>query len=224
MGKDITTGKSRRRRTASNNGMSGKSRKRINAPRTIPPLKFSFDALETKVTEILKSTQNTAERIKKFQAAWKEIFGRPVEKVAAEAYLLVRDKPHYGKKTRKQGGGGAGMPISGAPLDFQTRPGVDGVHGSFPPYLSSGLSFYNTINQDQLNKGVGLSAFNPAVPEDMGSNLTGGGVISDALFLGMTRPAASEIPPTPINDTQTFIQGRTLPPSPDASQNPLKYR
>lgn len=188
---------------------------------TIPPLKYSFDTLEMKVTEILKGTQNPGERLKKFQAAWKEIFGRPVEKVAAEAYLLVKTKPHYGKKTRKQGGGG--MPISGAPLDFQTRPGIDGVHGSFPPYLSSGLSFYNTINQDQLNKGVGLAAFNPAVPEDMGSNLTGGGVLSDALFLGTTRPSVSEVPSNPINDLQTFIQGRPLPPSPNAAENPLKY-
>lgn len=222
MGKEEPTGKSRKRRTVSkkNNAMSGRSRKRRIVLTSIPPLKYSFDTLELKVTEILKHVQSPAERLKKFQAAWKEIFGRPVEKVAAEAYLLVKTKPHYGK-TRKQSGGA--MPINGATLDFQTRPGVDGVHGSFPPYLGSGLSFYNTINQDQLNKGVGLSAFEPAVPADMGSNLAGGGVLSDALFLGITRPVASEIPPSPPNDAQTFIQGRPLPPSPDASQNPLKY-
>jgi hypothetical protein len=223
MAKEEPTGKSRRRRTTTkknNIALSGRSRKRRLVLTSIPPLKYSFDTLELKVTEILKNVQNPGERLKKFQAAWKEIFGRPVERVAAEAYLLVKTKPHYGK-TRKQSGGA--MPIAGATLDFQTRPGIDGVHGSFPPYLGSGLSFYNTINQDQLNKGVGLSAFEPAVPVDMGSNLAGGGVLSDALFLGITRPVPSEIPPNPINDAQTFMQGRSLPPSPDASQNPLKY-
>lgn len=226
MGSEELSGKSRKRRQVSrknkNIELSGKSRKRRIILTSIPPLKHSFDRLELKVTEILKTVQNPAERLKKFQAAWKDIFGRPVERVAAEAYLLVKTKPHYGK-TRKQGGGGA-MPITGATLDFQTRPGVDGVHGSFPPYLGSGLSFYNTINQDQLNKGVGLSAFDPAVPVDMGSNLAGGGVLSDALFLGMTRPVASEVPANFVNDAQTsFLQGRPLSASPDPSNNPLKY-
>jgi hypothetical protein len=230
MGKDNLSGKSRKRREAINmlgvpqgnlNNATAKSRKRRVTATNLPSLKYSFDALDMKVTDILKSIKNPTDRIKKFQTVWKEIFGRPVEKVAAEAYILVRAKPHYGKKTRKQGGGG--MPISGAPLDFQTRPGVDGVHGSFPPYLTSGLSFYNTVNQDQLNAGVRLNDFNRGVPEDMGSNLVGGGTLSDSLSVFTTRPAASQIPPTVINDAQTFIQGKPLPASPDSSQNPLKY-
>ena len=203
------------------NNNSGHSRKRRASVTIIPTLRHSFDILEHETSNIIKEFENPKQRIRKFQEVWKKIFGRPVEAVAAEAYLRVKTKTHSRSRTRKsQGGGGA---LAGAPLDFQTRPGVDGVHGSFPQYQTSGLAFYNTINQDQLNKGVGLSAFNPAVPEDMGSNLAGGGVLSDALFLGTTRPAPSEIPPKPFNDAQTFIQGRTLPPSPDSSQNPLKY-
>jgi hypothetical protein len=118
--------------------------------------------------------------------------------------------------------------LAGAPLDHITSPGVYGVHGSFPPYLSSGLSFYNTINQDQLNKGVGLAAFEPNVPADMGSNQAGGGPLqgsplSDAIFVATTRPIDPSSPPTVLNDIQTFIQGRTLGASPDATQNNLKY-
>lgn len=191
------------------------SRKRRHNPVTIPQLKQSFDALEAEVAVILKVT-NPKQRVRKFQEVWRKIFGRPVEAAAAEAYLQVKGR----KGTRKQKGGSA---LAGAPLEFQTRPGVDGVHGSFPPYLTSGLSFYNTINQDQLNKGVHLDAFDPKVPADMGSNQAGGSTLGDASFLALTRPAESVSPPSVINDIQTTLQGRPLGQSPNASETALKY-
>jgi hypothetical protein len=201
------------------NNVSGHSRKRRAVATHIPQLKHSFDVLEHEVSQILKETENPKQRVKKFQEVWRKIFGRPVEAVAAEAYLQVKASSRKGKTRKSQKGGAA---IAGAPLDFQTRPGVDGVHGSFPQYLTSGLSFYNTINQDQLNKGVGLSAFEPAVPADMGSNQAGG-TLADAAFVVSTRPATAVSPPSVINDLQTWAQGRPLGQSPDASQNQLKY-
>ena len=185
-----------------------------------PSLKHSFDVLEHEVANIIKAGHDPKKRIREFQAIWRKIFGRPVEAVAAEAYLQVKMKSNTVKRTRKQKGGAA---ISGAPVDFQTRPGVDGVHGSFPPYLTSGLSFYNTINQDQLNKGVGLSAFDPAVPASLGSNQAGGAALYDAAFLATTRPAVPSSPPSVIDDLQTWTQGRPLGASPDPAQNHLKY-
>ena len=201
------------------NNVSGHSRKRRAVATHIPQLKHSFDVLEHEVSKILKDTENPKQRVKKFQEVWRKIFGRPVEAVAAEAYLQVKEKARKNKTRKAQRGGSA---LAGAPLDFQTRPGVDGVHGSFPQYLTSGLSFYNTINQDQLNKGVGLSAFEPAVPAEMGSNQVGG-QLADAAFLATTRPATAVSPPSVINDLQTWAQGRPLGQSPDASQNQLKY-
>jgi len=189
------------------------SRKRRHTPVTIPQLKQSFDALEAEVPAILKEAPK--QRVRKFQEVWRKIFGRPVEAAAAEAYLQVKGR----KGTRKSQKGGS----AGAPLEFQTRPGVDGVHGSFPPYLTSGLSFYNTINQDQLNKGVHLDAFDPKVPADMGTNQWGGSTLGNAVFLATTRPAESVSPPSVINDIQTSLQGRPLGQSPDASQTSLKY-
>jgi hypothetical protein len=203
------------------NSASGKSRKRRASAAIIPTLKHSFDVLEHEVAQIIREIDNPKQRVRKFQEVWKKIFGRPVEAVAAEAYLLVKAKGNARGKTRKAQKGGSAL--AGAPLDFQTRPGVDGVHGSFPQYVTSGLSFYNTINQDQLNKGVGLSAFEPAVPADMGSNLAGGGALGDAAFVALTRPASAVSPPSVINDIQTTLQGRPLGASPDASQNHLKY-
>jgi len=79
------------------------------------------------------------------------------------------------------------------------------------------------VNQDQLNEGVRLSAFDPKVPADMGSNQAGGGPLADSLFVAMTRPIEASSPPSVLNDIQSFAQGRTLGASPDATQNPLKY-
>jgi hypothetical protein len=209
-----------RQKTLKKRNKSNHSRKRRATLTSIPELKQSFDTIENEANAILREVDDHKQRVKRFQEVWKKVFGRPVESMAAEAYLNVKDKSRN-KYTRKVHKGGA-APLSGAPLDFQTRPGIDGVHGSFPPYLTSGLSFYNTINQDQLNKGVGLDAFEPAVPADMGSNQAGGSVIGDAAFLATTRPASSVSPPSVMNDLQTYLQGRPLGSSPDASQNPLR--
>jgi hypothetical protein len=208
----VEASKSRRKRN---------TRKKRAIAISIPSLKQSFDRLEHETAMILKDVENPKQRIRKFQGVYKEIFGRPVEAIAAEAYLHIKMKGHVGRKTRKAQNGGA--PIAGAPLDFHTRPGIDGVHGSFPQYVTSGLSFYNTINQDQLQKGVGLSAFNPAVPSDMGSNQVGGDLISNGAFLSTTRPTLSMSPATVMNDIQTSLQGRPLGASPDPSQTHLKF-
>ena len=167
--------------------------------------------------EIIRDTQDTKQRVRKFQQVWRKIFGRPVEGIAAEAYLQVKMKTTTRRKSQK-----GGSALAGAPLDYQTRPGIDGVHGSFPQYVSSGLGFYDTINQDQLNKGVGLSAFEPAVPASMGSNQAGGSA-ADAAYLTLTRPFSSVSPPTIVNDIQTTLQGRSLGVAADPSVNPLKY-
>jgi hypothetical protein len=207
-------------------GASGHSRRRRVVATTIPELKQSFDALERKVAEILRAGGEQKQRVRKFQEAWRSIFGRPVEAAAAEAYLQVKARtlPKVGAKTRKSQRGGAGGALAGAPLDFQTRPGVDGVHGSFLPYLTKGLDFYNTINQQGMFKGCGTEDITPKIPASLGSNLVGGGsLLSDAAFVATTRPAAASSPPSLLNDLQTAWQGRSLGASPAPDQNPLKY-
>jgi hypothetical protein len=199
------------------------TRKKKFSATTLPELKGTFDALRKSTHEILRSTKETKQRIKKFQAVWRDLFHRPVDAVAAEAYLRVMDKGtrslngHTAKSKQK---GGA---LSGAPLDFQTRPGIDGVHGSFPQYLTGGLSFYNTINQEGMFKDCGTQDITPAVPYDMGSNKVGGGVLGDAATFATTRLVDSSVPASAIQDARNMWQGRTLGASPNASQNPLKY-
>jgi hypothetical protein len=196
---------------------SARTTRKRSSRESIPSIKNSFDVLEREVEEIIRDTQDTKQRIRKFQQVWRKIFGRPVEGIAAEAYLQVKMKTTTRRKSQK-----GGAALAGAPLDYQTRPGIDGVHGSFPQYVSSGLGFYDTINQDQLNKGVGLSAFDPAVPSDMGSNQVGGSA-ADAAFLTLTRPFSSVSPPSIANNIQTTLQGRAVGAPADPSINPLKY-
>lgn len=202
------------------------SRKKKFSSTTLPELKSTFDALRKSTHEILRSTKETKQRIKKFQAIWRDLFHRPVDAIAAEAYLRVMDKGtrslngHTAKSKKGQKGGSA---LSGAPLDFQTRPGIDGVHGSFPQYLTGGLSFYNTINQEGMFKGCGIEDITPAVPYDMGSNKVGGGSLSDAATFATTRVVDSSVPASAMQNARNMWQGRTLGASPNASQNPLKY-
>jgi hypothetical protein len=198
------------------------TRKR-KTPMTLPELKGTFDQLRKSCHEIIRSTKDTKQRIRKFQIVWKELFHRPVDAMAADSYLRVMDKGTRNARSlkAKQKGGA----LTGAPVDFQTRPGVDGVHGSFPQYLTGGLSFYDTINKEGMFQGCGREDITPAVPATLGSNqaLAGGGSLADAAFLATTRPSPASVPPNAIQDAQTFAAGQALGASPNASQNPLKY-
>jgi hypothetical protein len=193
---------------------------------TIPELKRAFDAVESEVGRILSSGQPSKLQVKKFQESWRRIFGRPVEYSAAEAYLLVKARKGHksANKTRKAQKGGA-APLSGAPLDFQTRPGIDGAYGSFNQYQTTGLSFYDTINQQGMFKGCGTENISAKVPESLGSNEVqkGGGWLSDAIFSATTRPVAPTQPPGVLQDANDYMLGRPLGQSPTPDQNRLRY-
>ena len=208
----------------------GKSTRRRSAPRalsgpvlTIPELKHAFSAVDTETRKILKENLPQAEQVKKFQTVWRSIFHKPVTKDAAEAYLQIKrgsaSRPVRKGVTRKMKGGST--PLAGAPLDFSTRPGVDGVHGSFPAYQTSGLSFYNTVNQSGIAQECGTKDFTPKVPEMIGSNevpiKAAGGGVSDYI---MSRSATSS-PPGLGDDVEQYMTGRPLGASPLPDQNRL---
>lgn len=204
---------------------SGHSRRRRVVATSIPELKRSFDALESEVGRILRNP-NEAQRIRQFQEAWRRIFGRPVEPIAASAYLQVKSRDKGRGKSRKAQKGGMGGAIAGAPLDFQTRPGVDGVHGSFPPYITQGFGFYNTVNQEGMVKDCGIVDITPKVPADLGSNefQKGGGMLTDAVSAVLSRPMVSSSPSGFMDEMQAAWKGRDPSPSPAPEENPLKYR
>jgi hypothetical protein len=198
--------------------------KRNRISKTVPEIKRTFDLLERELPSILKMKSST-ERVKRFQAVWKGLFGRPVNTKAAEAYLQVKASSHKKGTRRSQRGGFA---LKGAPIDSSTGPGAYGVYGSYPEYVNKGLGFYNTINKDSLAQSCGTQDITPQVPVSIGDNrvsVKGGGVLtsaSDALFGTFTRPFGSSNPTSPQFDLQTSMQGRPLPQSGVASDTQLR--
>jgi hypothetical protein len=148
--------------------MVHKTRKQKSKTLTIPQLRKSFDHIDSWVESHVRGMKKSMkELVPAFQAEWKKTFHRDVNSKAAEAYLALKHKAAP-RMTKKQRGGSAAL--SGAPLDYMTRQGVYGVYGNFPQYVSSGLSFYNQINQDSLTANCGTENITPKLPADMGSN------------------------------------------------------
>lgn len=123
------------------------TRKQKKAPMSIPQLRKAFDHIESVTAQILSRESDTSKRRKAFQAEWMKVFHRPVDDKAADAYLQFESK-HKHKKTLKRKGQRGGAALAGAPLDSSTRPGIYGVYGEFPQYISGGFATFG----DATNK------------------------------------------------------------------------
>lgn len=195
------------RRNKTNKGSKGKN----TSAMTIPELKRAFDKVEAKVQTI--RSLSMPEQVKQFQATWKEVFGRELEKSAAEAYLKVKmsEKVHRMTRKAKKTMKGGAAPIAGAPIDYQTRPGIDGpsFNGavSYPAYLSAGLSGYDSFNQFAYKADCGVKDISPTLPAGLGSNKVGGGTIPSSFF----------------QDVASAYSGKQLPSSPAPEDPAWKY-
>lgn len=194
-------------------------------PASIPELRAAFEAVEAKA-ESLRGADKTTQ-IKEFQKAWKSAFGKEIDAKAVDAYLHVKFSAKHQRMTRKKGkkqhGGAA--PLQGAPLDYQTRPGIDGVHATYPAYVQQGLGFYDSVNQIAMKAECGLKDFTPQIPKGMGSNQAGGGPsLADAAAALTTRPFASTIPSTLYQDIRTAYLGLPLPASPAVEDSVWKFK
>ena len=118
--------------------------------------------------------------------------------------------------TRRRKTRGGAMALAGAPLDYQTRPGVDGPYGNFPTYQAQGLdrSYGSAISAD-CGKPNGF----PTDPS--GASQEGGG-----MFDGLFRPlapsttglypemmASKGLPPPPSSDPVSLAPTRAMPAS-----------
>lgn len=199
---------------------------------TIPQLRKAFDHMESFTVSLLAKTKDAAERRKAFQKEWTKVFHRSVDNKSADAYLQFEEKKKKKSGTRKQKGGST--PLSGAPLDYSTRPGIEGVYGSFPAYVSSGLAFYNDINKQAPVAGCGVENTTPKVPLSIGSNDVqkggkrasrktrknrrqgGGGTfpsIGDFAQALSFRPFTASAPPGMFYNAQMAYKGVDPPPS-----------
>ncbi len=194
-------------------------------PASIPELRAAFESVEAKA-ESLRSADKTTQ-IKEFQKAWKSAFGRDIDAKAVDAYLHVKFSVKHQRMTRKKGKkqhGGA-LPLQGAPLEYQTRPGIDGVNATYPAYVQQGLGFYDSINQIGMKADCGVKDFTPQIPKGMGSNQVGGAAsLSDAASALSTRPFPSTIPSSFYQDMRTAYLGLPLPASPAVEDSVWKYK
>lgn len=216
----------------------GKTRKAHKGFMTIPQLRKAFDHIEDFTQTLLHSTKNTDERRQAFQKEWMKVFHRAVDDKSANAYLQFEETKGRSKgKTKKQKGGAT--PLSGAPLDYSTRPGIDGLYGTFPAYVSSGLAFYNDINKEAPLAGCGVENTTPKVPLSIGSNEVqkggrrtrrtrrqGGGAfptLSEFAQALTFRPITATSPPTMVYNAQMAYKGLPAPPSSVASSATPPY-
>jgi len=178
---------------------------------TVPQLRKAFETIEHK--------SNHIHSVAEFQEVWKSVFHKSIDSKAAQAYLQMKKKSS--RKTRrnknKQSGGQSG---GVAPLDYTTGPGVNGTHGNFLPYISSGFGFYNQINNIAMDSDCGKQNITPTISSDMGSNkVTSGGSLNELLS---QRIIPSQSPPTPLQDFLDNNRGMKLGASPDPLQTPYQ--
>jgi len=210
---------------------------------TIPELRRAFEHMET----FAKQHKHTKQAVASFQEEWLRIFKKKLDKKAATVYIqhVLKDKP------TAQGGGGG--PLMGAPLDYDTRPGLyispgvnQGSYAQVPAYVESG--FWNPEIAQSYDKVPGQTIFPTRTPLGLGDNtvigMKGGGKksksktqkrkqnggttdpltrIGTALNQFIFRPVGSAIPPSVGQDVQTALQGKPLGPSPSPADPTFQY-
>lgn len=123
---------------------------------TIPQLRKAFDHMESFTLSLLRRESDKKKCRKAFQNEWMKTFHRSVDDKAADAYLQFESKKMKKAKTKKQRGGAA---LEGAPLDYSTRPGIYGVYGEFPAYISGGFATMgNATNKMAIQEGCNSAA------------------------------------------------------------------
>jgi hypothetical protein len=175
---------------------------------TIPMLRKAFEHIDMETRKILAKHPINKDSISEFQKAWKKCFSKTIDSKTAESYLMLQSKVKNksSRKTKKQKGGSA-------PVDYMLRPGIDGTHGSYLPYVSKGLDFYNDINNIAMDADCGKIDYTPQLSSTMGSNQVGAGV-SELLYSLTNRPITPTSPPSILQDLQDSGLGKTLGASP----------
>ena len=177
---------------------------------TIPMLRKAFEHIDMETRKILGKHPINQESISEFQKAWKHTFGKSIDSKTAESYLMLQSKLNKSssRKTKKMKGGSA-------PIDYMLRPGLDGTHGSYLPYVSKGLDFYGDINNIAMDADCGKVNTTPQISASMGSNQVGAG-LGEILYGLTSRPILPTNPPSILQDLQDASLGRTLGASPKA--------
>lgn len=206
--------------------------------KSIPELRRAFEHIQEKTEELISGDGAiSSDAISAFKSVWQAQFGKPITDESAKSYLEhmkntrgpMQKKRTMRGRSRKQSGGMA-------PLDHQTTPGVYGVYGSFPAYVSGGFDV-GVPRISQL-EGLGRVDTTPAVPIGIGSNKVSGGGKQASSKQASSKQASNKTkktktrklkarklsggskfimatnPSTVIADGVSYWQGSSLPPSP----------
>ena len=212
---------------------------------TIPELKRAFEHVEEYVE--LHHTVPLNKLVPMFQEEWKKTFYKEVDRGAAKAYVqhALKQLEHKPQKERRHYGGA--MALTGAPLDYTTRPGLyitpgvdQGSYAVVPKYIDSG--FWNPEQGRDYDPVPGQTHYVTRTPEGMGSNAVhfgggrrkrtqkqqrGGDFLSDmwvAAKQAVFNPQVATVPPpNPADDAVRAFRGLPVGPSPDASQRSPNY-
>ena len=139
---------------------------------TIPQLRKAFDHVQVIAKDIAAGSINDTS-VSEFMQVWRKTFRNSLNEKEAREYLEhMKQMNPAGKKrtmkkaTRKSSQRGGGGPITGAPLDNQTQPGVYGEYGKFLPYLAGGFGVgVPAMSQDR----PAISDPSMAISSDVGS-------------------------------------------------------
>jgi len=163
---------------------------------TIPELRKAFAHMDKVVENLRKVAKHSfSDAVVVYREEWRKTFKRDLSPADAASYLKFR----YGlksSKTRRSKTRGGGMPLGGAPLDYQMRPGVSGAYGNFPTYQSQGLDRYyaSAINSD-CGKANGFPTDGSAASQAGGACPSSGASLFPDLN-GLFRPIIPTSPPS----------------------------
>ena len=155
-------------------------------------LRSAFDHMEKVVNKLKpKAKHSFQDAVSEYRSEWQKVFKRDIPPAEAASYLKFRfglkGTAAMTRRSRKMHGGA--VAISGAPLDYTTRAGVNGVYGNFPSYQQEGLDrYYSSALSADCGKTNGFPT------DGSGASQVGGGMM-DALF----RPIQAT---APINSLQ----------------------
>jgi hypothetical protein len=122
--------------------------------------------------KLIYSSSSLKEKAKSFAQEWKKVFGKTLPSKVSEDYVKhMISMKKKGRFTRKHRGGNH---ITGAPLDYMTRPGMNTPHGSFTPYIEKG--FWNP--QPGILKDCGTQQGVVPYSQTGNNSLKGGGILS----------------------------------------------
>jgi len=214
---------------------------------SIPELKRAFDHVEEFVE--LHHTVPLNKLVPMFQEEWKQTFYREVDRGSAKAYVqhALEQLKHKPQKERRHYGGA--MALTGAPLDYTTRPGLyvtpgvdQGSYAVVPKYVDSG--FWNPEQGRDYDPVEGQTHYPTNTPLGMGSNTVhfrgggqkrtqkqrqqkGGDFLGDmfvAVKQALFNPQIATVPPlSSVDDAVRTFRGLPTGPSPDASQRGPNY-